>query len=258
MRINKKNFLIQVKYSDIFKGSGNIKEYFLGFGGELYLSAEEVAGYDPRIIESINSFVKNNRLSLRLHSPIAEIDYSKTSSFLPLYRKTIRFCKDLNINHVVTHADFRYHTDFPVDKQFEKGAYFWRALSDEFRKNNIYMNIENHYEIEPRYLIMLMEKINSPYLGMCIDIGHANAFSDIGIEEWLKRYPAGSIKEVHLADNKGDGDTHLPLGEGNIDFMRFFKIFLERREPCVFVLEPRDVKEAEKSLSYLRKAGVIA
>ena len=74
---------------------------------------------------------------------------------------------------------------------------------------------------------------------------------------WLGKYPAGSIKEVHLADNKGDDDTHLPLGEGTIDFVDFFKIFTARNEDCVFILEPRNLNEAVKSISFLRKGGFI-
>ncbi|UCD54693.1 MAG: sugar phosphate isomerase/epimerase, partial [Candidatus Omnitrophota bacterium] len=212
-------------------------------------------------INDIKSFVKNNRLPLRLHAPISEIDYSQvrdSASYMKsLYRKVIRFCKVLNINHVVTHAELDYHTAFPIDRQFENASLLWRALCDEFKINNIHINIENHCEIEPDYLVMFMERIGSPYLGMCIDIGHFNAFSNLGIKKCLEKYPVGSIKEVHLADNKGDGDTHLPLGDGNIDFVSFFETFSGRRERCVFVLEPREIKEAQKSLSYLRKKGLL-
>jgi len=261
MRINKENFLIQVKYSDLFKDARNIEKYFLGFGGELYLSAEEIKAYEPGIIDGIKSFVKNNRLPLRLHAPISRIDYSQvkdTTGYIePLYREVIALCKVLNIDNIVTHAEFNYHSDFPIDKQFENAYFLWHTLCGQLKVAGIRLNIENHYEEEPGYLIMLMKKINSPYFGMCVDIGHSNAFSNLDMEKWLYEYPAGSIKEVHLADNKGDGDTHLPLGGGNIDFTRFFEILSKRREACVFVLEPRDIKEAGEGLSYLRKRGII-
>ena len=250
-----------MKYADLLSDIKNIGKYFFGFSGELYLGSEEITGYEPHIIGAIKSFIEDNRLSLRLHSPVPEIDYSKAESITPymqsLYREVIRLCKALNINHVVTHAEFDYHGNFPIDKQFENAYFLWRTLCDELKTNNIHINIENHYEIEPRYLIMLMERIGSPYFGMCLDLGHSNAFSDLDIKTWLEKYPAGSVKEVHLADNKGDGDTHLPLGEGNIDFVSFFEILFKRREMCVFVLEPRTPEETEISLSYLRKRGLI-
>ncbi len=261
MKIDKADFLIQVKYADFIVDKENIQKYFFGFGGELYLSAEEIASYEPQIIDDIKSFVKNNRLPLRLHGPIAEIDYSQvqdaTSYMQSLYRKVIRLCEVLNINHVVAHAEFNYHTAFPIDRQFENAYFLWRTLCGEFKSNNIHINIENHYEIEPDYLVMLMERIGSPYFGMCVDIGHFNAFSNLPLKKCLEKYPVSSIKEVHLADNKGDGDTHLPLGDGNIDFVSFFETFSRRRERCAFVLEPQDIKETQKSLSYLRKKGFL-
>ena len=261
MKIDRKDFFIQVKYADLIVDRENIRKYFFGFGGELYLSAEEITGYDPQIIDDIKSFVRNNRLPLCLHAPISEIDYSQvrdTASYMQsLYRKVIRLCKALNINHVVAHAEFNYHTGFPIDRQFENAVLLWRALCDEFKINDIHINIENHNEREPDYLIMLMEKISSPYFGMCVDIGHFNAFSNLPLKKCLEKYPVSSIKEVHLADNKGDGDTHLPLGDGNIDFVSFFEIFSKRGERCAFVLEPRDIKEAQKSLSYLREKGFL-
>lgn len=261
MKIGRKDFLIQVRYADLLSDKGSIDKYFLGFGGELYLSTEELESYDTRLINNIKSFTKANHLPLRLHGPIPEIDYSRIQDTIsrakPLYEKVREFCKEMGINSVVAHAEFNYHTDFPIDKQLENAVSLWSVLCNELSRANIYINIENHCETEPDCLIGLMEKVNSPYLGMCVDIGHTNAFSELGIKKWLKKYPIGSIKELHLADNEGDGDTHLALGEGNIDFANFFKTFAGRGENPVFVLEPRNLGEAEKSLSFLRKAGLI-
>lgn len=261
MKIKKENFLIQTKYSDLVLDAGNVDRYFLGFGGELYLSAEEINNYDSRIIGGIKDFTQKNHLPLRLHGPIAKIDYSQIQSTIPLmqslYANTIKLCKILGINHIVTHAEFDYSIDFPVNKQLENAVSLWHVLCDDLSVNNIYINIENHCEIKPDHLIMLLEKINSPHFGMCVDIGHFNAFSDLGTKKCLAKYPIGSIKEVHLADNEGDDDTHLSLGEGNIDFASFFKILEKRSEDCVFILEPRNIAEAKKSLSFLRKEGFL-
>ncbi|OGW75149.1 MAG: hypothetical protein A2Z72_02540, partial [Omnitrophica bacterium RBG_13_46_9] len=179
------------------------------------------------------------------------------SQLARLYRKVIGLCRILDINYVVAHAELNYQIDFSVEEQTEKAVLEWRRLCDEFSANKIYVNIENHAEFVPDHLIALMEKVGSPYLGMCLDIGHVNAFSSLGIQNWLRRYPLGSIREVHLADNKADDDTHLPLGEGNIDFPGFLDTFAKRGESCTFVLEPRNIEEARKSLSFLVKSGIL-
>jgi len=62
-------------------------------------------------------------------------------------------------------------------------------------------------------LIALVREINSPRVGLCLDIGHANLQGRPG--EAIERC-AGSLLAVHLSDNDGQSDQHLVPGEGNI------------------------------------------
>jgi len=57
-------------------------------------------------------------------------------------------------------------------------------------------------------------------LGICIDVGHAYISQDAGrepIRNYLERYK-GQLVHLHLHDNFGDADEHLPLKEGSIDW----------------------------------------
>jgi sugar phosphate isomerase/epimerase len=261
MKIAKRDLFIQVKYSDLAEDRKGLDEYFLGFGGEVYLSPDEIAGFDSRLVGNVKSFTAKNRLPLRLHAPITEIDYSRLKGAIPriraLYEKVIDFCKILNIHSVVAHAEFDYNAALPIDEQLEGAVLLWGDLLKGLERSDVSLIMENHCETKPDHLLVLAERINSPYFGMCVDIGHLNAFSGLDMDAWIKKYPAGSIKEAHLADNKGDGDTHLPLGNGNIDFARFFEVLKRRGEDCVFVLEPQNLEEARMSLAFMEKAGLI-
>gem|GEM_PF-2432836 len=261
MRLDKKNFLVQVKYSDLARDPKGMRKVFLGFGGELYLSAEEIDSYDPHLMAEVRFAARKNNFPLRLHAPVVDIDYSHISTVTlkmqSLYHKVLKFCRFMDIHSVVSHAELDYNGKFPVKMQFENAVLLWRAISANLSAHDIGLNIENHCEIGPEYLLDLMKEVDSPYFGMCLDIGHSNAFGKINIGEWLEKYPVGSIKETHLADNAGDGDSHLALGEGNIDFSTFFKILETRADACVFVLEPRNISEAQKSLAFLRKSGLL-
>lgn len=261
MEIKKSNFLIQIKYSDLLRDIENIDNYLLGFGGELYLSHPEISDYDENIIGAIRSFIVKNNLLLTLHAPIVTVDYSKIkdtiSRMSSLYKKVITLCKFLNVNSVVAHAEFAYGIDSSLSDGIRAAVLLWRVLSEECAANNIELNIENHCETGPESLMEIAEEIDSPNVGICLDVGHCNVFGKKGIWGWLEKIPAGYIKEVHLADNEGDADTHLPLGEGNIDFARFFAAFEKRNEKCIFVLEPNNAAEAKKSLIFLRKKGYI-
>ncbi len=53
-------------------------------------------------------------------------------------------------------------------------------------------------------------------IGVCFDVGHANVSGNLDrFLEHSERYT-----NVHVHDNNGDRDAHLPIGDGEIDFNR--------------------------------------
>lgn len=58
-----------------------------------------------------------------------------------------------------------------------------------------------------------------PSLGFHLDVGHANLSGGEGNKtgEFVKRY-GKRLKHVHLSDNRGGHDEHMPLGAGRIDW----------------------------------------
>lgn len=65
----------------------------------------------------------------------------------------------------------------------------------------------------PGELLPLLEGLD---MGVCLDIGHANTAGTI--DDFL-RFKERVIN-VHIHDNLGDRDAHLPIGEGKIDFKK--------------------------------------
>ena len=61
------------------------------------------------------------------------------------------------------------------------------------------------------------------------------------------------IKEVHLHDNCGKSDDHLPLGDGEIDFDLFFKLINRYGADPIFTIEPHEVDLLDRSLKACRK-----
>jgi sugar phosphate isomerase/epimerase len=69
---------------------------------------------------------------------------------------------------------------------------------------------------DPEELIELVQTINDPDVGMCIDTGHAHV-SGIHVGEFIRM--AGSrLKATHINDTNRDGDTHLPPFMGSINW----------------------------------------
>jgi len=110
--------------------------------------------------------------------------------------------------------------------------------------------LENVWEEDPELHLELLEAIRSPWFGFCLDIGHQNSFSRTTLDKWLQ--PTWSrLKEVHLHDNDGSFDTHLPVGLGTIDFDFLFNFMGEKKISPVLTLEPHTLEHLYQTLTGL-------
>lgn len=73
----------------------------------------------------------------------------------------------------------------------------------------------------PEQLADLLEPL--PDLGLHLDVGHANLRVPYNTTEALLARYGARLRHVHLHDNNGDGDQHLPLGVGSIDLPRMVR-----------------------------------
>lgn len=73
----------------------------------------------------------------------------------------------------------------------------------------------------PEQLADLLDAL--PELGLHLDVGHANLrVAHNTTEPILERFGA-RLRHVHLHDNNGEADLHLPLGAGRIDVRRMVR-----------------------------------
>jgi sugar phosphate isomerase/epimerase len=66
-----------------------------------------------------------------------------------------------------------------------------------------------------RDMMYLLGEINTCNVGTCLDTGHAHLAQETGV---VIQKLSGHLKLVHINDNRGDWDAHLPPGEGTIDW----------------------------------------
>ena len=57
---------------------------------------------------------------------------------------------------------------------------------------------------------------------------------------------AGRLCALHLHDNDGTCDAHLPMGQGNIDWNRTFASMRQLPDSCVFIMEYQTGTDLEK------------
>ena len=67
----------------------------------------------------------------------------------------------------------------------------------------------------PAQLKQMLAEVSSPQLRACLDVGHAAVNRNL---DEIVGLLGPEIVHVHLHDNDGSGDQHLPMGWGSIDF----------------------------------------
>ena len=128
----------------------------------------------------------------------------------------------------------------------------WAPLVERAEKLGAPLLLENVWEEDPDLHLELLEKLHSPWCGFCLDTGHQHAFSRTSLMDWLNAvWPY--LKEIHLHDNDGTFDHHLPAGMGNIDFDLLFHFLCEKGISPVVTLEPHTEEHLYLSLAGLAK-----
>lgn len=68
-----------------------------------------------------------------------------------------------------------------------------------------------------RDMMYLLGEIKTREVGACLDTGHAHLAREMGV---VIEKLSGHLKMVHINDNCGDWDAHLPPGDGSINWRR--------------------------------------
>ena len=153
------------------------------------------------------------------HAPFAElcpcaIDPMVRDVTMRRFRQTAALSRAYVIRRIVVHSGFIPHVYYPV-WFVEQSARFFRALLDA--EPEVALCVENVLDDDPAPLMDLADAVDDPRLGLCLDVGHANAVSKIPVRQWLKRL-APRLMHLHLHDNDGAADLHQIPGDGSLGF----------------------------------------
>ena len=128
--------------------------------------------------------------------------------------------KKLNVEYVTIHAYWppslfsdREGADFQIDSL--------RRMVKSAKRYNLKLMYEpiDAEKDNIKNVSYILNRV--PDLYFHLDIGHANLF-DKNIISFIRKFHK-KLRHVHLHDNHGKIDEHLPLGKGNINFKRVIK-----------------------------------
>ena len=169
--------------------------------------------------------------------------------------------KVLGCTEIVVHNGFVPNTSF-YDGWVRNATSFWKEFFVD-KDDSITMMIENQCEEDSEVLKMQIDSVNDPKLKICLDIGHAHANSNMGVEDWIKTL-GDRIGYLHLHNNYGKlpgrpsymNDEHLGLNMGTMDIAKVLELLEEYCPNAIWNIECK-LDYIKDSIEVLKELGYI-
>ncbi|MDY0163785.1 sugar phosphate isomerase/epimerase family protein [Desulfobotulus sp.] len=230
----------------------------LGLNPEIGIDAETLDNVGMEEFKAVaRAFQKKGR-RITLHGPF--MDLSPGSPDPAIRRASMeRMQQFLDVLvvfepfSVVCHGGWesrRY--DWIRDAWYQNAVVFWKEVAGFVKKRRSRLYLENVYEDKPEDMLSLLELLHSEGVGFCLDTGHTAAFGSRDLSRWVAVLGA-FVCEIHLHDNKGVSDAHLPPGQGKIDFSALKILLQGKGERPFLTLEPHEEKNLYPSLDWIAR-----
>jgi sugar phosphate isomerase/epimerase len=173
------------------------------------------------------------------------------------YEHVIRIADLLGVGQVVLHANYigLLHNEVYRQGWHQRNVDFWGPLGDYARAYGVVVAIENMWEFDPAIIGNLLGELNHPNLKACMDVGHANLFSDpdVTFDDWLETL-APWVTELHMNNNNGVMDEHYGFDwdQGVLDYTQLLPKLRQLPNKPVMVLEMDRIADMRGSLGYFQ------
>ena len=226
--------MIMADWLDAFKAAA--RNDFEAFEITCVFPSADPQEIKPEALDEARKILARKPMAICVHAPFFEIN-------IAAYRKSIRkesiravesaieLCHALDGETLVVHnGDYTY--DIPGATRHDHPAFEmqWAANIEALKKINAYANergvtacLENIIiggtSIDRCYedLLEIREAVGDS-LKFTLDFGHSRLSQ--GTAEAIQTL-GSAIGHIHLSDNFGEKDDHLPLGDGNYDYSEF-------------------------------------
>jgi sugar phosphate isomerase/epimerase len=213
---------------------------------------------NPKIVERLQELRASYTINFSVHAPYADTNLSADDDLirewiLKRIRASIRFGSELEARCVVVHPGWTTATDrFMRGRAWDLNLRSLHWLLRYAEEYGVSLLIENVPQSLP-YLMVTADDFQMFFdemelkMDMTLDVAHANLQGEAF--EFMARF-GDRIRHVHVSDNHGSGDEHLPVGDGSIDWGRVVSAAKGTGFTGWMVVE--SYSDVESSLSRLR------
>lgn len=242
--IPREKLFIQITYKELLRNLWLVLLFRVNC--EIYISDDLIDSCGEADLGRTGRILSRYRIGRRLHAPLCDDPREA-------YKKSVRVSRALGIVSIVMHLEYGSSGSASPERWFEERMGAWEWISRSASEDKVEILIENHEESSAEPFVKMLGRLNSPSVSACYDVGHYNVFGDKAIPDHLGLYEGVAVKEVHLSDNMGDRDSHLPLGKGKIDFPAFFASMDAKGLNPVCTIEAKDLFGVIGGVRYLKR-----
>ena len=223
---------------------------------EIAVKGPQLDQLDPCLLDRVASRLSAKGLRPSVHAPFFDLN---PGALDPLIRQVTRqrlgqaleLSRRLNAHLMVVHPGYdRWRYPGLAEAWIELAVGFFPGLLAAAEQAECRIALENIYEQEPDTLVAVAEGVDSAWFGHCFDVGHWHLFGKAPLVEWLSAL-GPRLFHLHLHDNHGRADDHLPVGSGRIDFAGLDEAVTKLPQPPSMTLEAHSPEDLRTSLAAL-------
>ncbi len=246
---------LQIKIA-ITELTGKVLDNFLleELRPEICLEGPEIRYFDHDACRRLANLFKFRHLPVTFHAPFLNLDPGSTDrptrDYARMYfERTLRLAKYFKPLTVVCHAGPLYEMDHAQsDRWIERSLPIWKWMEKACRDIGARLTLENILHDRPQTMEPLFTELN--HARWCFDVGHMHTFTSVAPDEWTKCLGV-HLGQLHLHDNFGTGDLHLPVGHGSVDYSSLMQRLGKLPRPEASTVEVHYGHEFSASVEYL-------
>ena len=206
--------------------------------------------------------LKDNGLACTLHAPFFDLSPGALDPVIleasrNKLRKAAKLISIFQPKSMVCHLNFEENKQgYKKEQWLSAACQTWNELNGIAAKNGCFLLLENTYETSPWAHETIFQKLDSPNLQFCLDVGHLMSFAKTPWQNWLPRLSPW-LGQLHLHDNNGEKDQHLGLGLGLFDFKSLFQFLNTHKLHPLVTLEPHSEDDLWQALEYLHTTKLL-
>ncbi len=218
----------------------------LGVGVEIYVDNDAVNQIDLQDARQLGRELQERSIVCTVHAPYIDlspggIDNEIKKISLDKLKRSAEIASLLGARGMVCHGGYdKWRFGGSEQEWLDNSVATWTEVLKE--SGEIPLMIENIFEENPSTIVALLEQFAEKNLWFCFDTGHFNLFTTLSLGEWLAPLRE-KLRELHIHDNHGKSDEHLPVGRGMFPF-RELKGLLKGLDGLLFTAETPDESSA--------------